>query len=147
MNLFVNSVNEPNSICFLATNKFLNLGLYTFTFGVFLDLYYVYLIICKIGQYILVIVHFIGLTILGIFGFALVSQVIKCKKTIKPYIASMKCHGIKILMVNKTIVFGKFFIPNQNITVQDRKSLSEYYIFWTMKFIYIWQCPCHSGLT
>ena len=29
MNLFVITVNEPNSICFLATNEFLNLGLYT----------------------------------------------------------------------------------------------------------------------
>ena len=29
MNLFVNTVNEPNSIYFLMTNEFMILGLYT----------------------------------------------------------------------------------------------------------------------
>ena len=35
MNLFVNTVNEPNSVYFGVTNEFLILGLYTYTFGDF----------------------------------------------------------------------------------------------------------------
>ena len=38
MNFFDNSDNEPNSMCFLATNEFLILCLYTFTSDYLLDM-------------------------------------------------------------------------------------------------------------